>query len=472
MDQKRFKRSYNNSDFTTKRHKTQKGLFAYNIPMNLSIAEFNNHFKQFETFVPTIKDNHIRIAYILFDSNVKTSKIIKKLNRLGTIKSYDFDSTLFCSIDKTATEIQSIIGEIIRVSKDREYTKIQANNALNANKQRSIVLLAQNYSEIMGSISLLEKDQTFPESQNQEINHCIWLSLYSFCYFIAYKLVIEDLTRYESLFQMLKGPQLLHYIDELRSCESIQRYLAIDFLWQLTFMKDQFKYEDELIESLIRSPVVYIAEPIRLKIIIPSLFKLLSKILVTDLVNSQVSVGTNCKKVATEFVSNIFLISLPDSIQGITLFHRYVAIKKKCKTTEDFDNEPARKGYTLMIALHEYGHFAQRAHLTSDLQWFNHESPETIDPVTQKKSREAGSVLMTKLFGYDPEAINIQASNFLFNLKNWNLRINKFQRKFQSINDNTPTDLIMNGRTARTRLKVSENKVSLIGCSRSYRVKK
>ena len=466
MSMKRSKRTYSNPDLTTKHHKAQKGLFVYNIPIDLSVAEFNSNFKELETFVPTVKDNHIRIAYILVDSNVQTSNIIKKLNSLGTLDNYEFDTTLHCSIDKAVTEIQSISSEIVRLAEDQACTKIQVENMLNTNKQRSIVLLAENYSVIMGSYYFLKNSQTYTVSQNQEINHCIWLVIYSFCYFIAYKLSNDNLTDYECLFNSLTPPQLFSYINKLRSCNSIQRYLAINFLWQITFMKDQFKCEEDVIDYLLRSPIY---RPTQLKTFAPSLFDLLSKILITDLVNSHVSVGVSCQKVVEEFVSNIYLTRLPESIQGLSIFRRYVVIKNKCKTSIAFEDEPVLRSYTLMTALHEYGHFAQTVHLNSDLQCLNHEYPEIIDPVTQKKSHEAGNVLMRKIFGYDPVAINIQASNFLFDIQNWDLDINEFQCKFQSLNENIPIDLIMNRRTTRARLKVSVNQVSLIGCLRSNR---
>ena len=231
-------------------------------------------------------------------------------------------------------------------------------------------------------------------------------------------------------------------------------------LWQLTFKEKQFNYEDEVIKCLIAGPI---ESPDQLKIILPDLCKLLSAILKTDIVNDQVSLGIDYKSGVNEYVSKIYLTSLPDSIQGLTLFNRCVVIKKKCNALE-FEQEPVLRGFTLMTALHEYGHFAQRFYLTSDIQWLNHASPE----YKRTKLHEAGTVLMTKIFGYEPVAINIKASEFLFDIKNWKLKLKDFQNQFKKLNDNIATDLIMNQRTARSRLRDSGTHfISLVGCSKS-----
>ena len=122
-----------------------------------------------------------------------------------------------------------------------------------------------------------------------------------------------------------------------------------------------------------------------------------------------------------------------------------------------------------MTVLHEYAHFTQRVTLASNLQWLNHESPEFEDPADQTTKRETGSEFMIKLFGYEPVAINIDASNFLFDINNWRLSLSDFQQEFQSINENIAIDLVVNGKTLRHRLKESIGLPSLIGCIKRNR---
>ena len=366
MSTKRLTRSSSVSDLPIKKKKLQLGLFLYNIPPGLSVLELQSKFQKFEVFIPTFKENHVRIGYIVFDSSLEKSKIIGNLNRLG-IDTCEFNPNQNCSLDQTISEIQLINSELNKLSKNeaetrrslKRYSEAQIEYSLRSLKHRSIILLSQNYNEILDSYRFLERNKTSKVTKHQEINCCIWLIIYCFCYFISYKVSKNVLIKYTRLFKSLKAPDLFSYIKKLRSCKYIQRYLVIDFLWQLTFMENQFNYEDQVIKCLIDAPR---EEPDQLKIILPELYKLLSAILKTDIVNDQLSLGIDYGSGVNEYVSKIYLTILPDSIQGLTLFNRCVAIKKKCNALE-FEQEPVLRGFTLMTALHEYGHFAQRFYL-------------------------------------------------------------------------------------------------------------
>ena len=468
MDTDRKKRSRGNRSKidARKKQKSQRGLFIYDIPVALLATEIKSMFEEFEVFIPIAKENHIRIAYIIFDSNLKIESFTDKLNSLGITSTYQFYPAKNWPVERAVTEIQSLFIKLIHLNENLQQSNLQVDTILKDIKQKVFALLAQNYNEIIESYHFLEKNQTSAGSHDNEINPYTWIVIFSFCYFIAYKISIDNLSKYEYFYEMFKHPHLSTLIEELKTCHHVQRYLAIDFLWQLTILNNQFKYEEEVIDCLAVFPN---KRPLQLEVFSPDLSTLLSEILQTDLVNNLLILAIDYHTVIPEFVSNIYITILPDSIQGFTLFSRYIVIKKRFSDASHFNSEPALRGYTLMTVLHEYAHFTQRVTLASNLQWLNHESPEFEDPADQTTKREAGSEFMIKLFGYEPVAINIDASNFLFDINNWRLSLSDFQQEFQSINENIAIDLVVNGKTLRQRLKEFSGLPPLIGCVRRDR---
>ena len=462
---KRSKEAISDTDAILKNRKFQRGLFVYDIPTTVLIAEFKSRFNTLEVFIPTFKEHHMGLGYIVFHSNMKIEIIFKELNSLGIMNSYQFDPSKNWSVNRAVSEVQSVTTNLKNLTNAFSLPNLQTGTILQKNKQRLFRLLAENYNEIIESYHFLEKNIVSTESQDNT-NQCIWLVIFSLCYFIAYKLSNETFIQYEKLYISFEKPLLSVFVERLITCNHVQRYLAIDFLWQLTIMDNQFKYENEVIACLIDSPTV---RPNQLETFSPSFSSLVFEILQTDLVNNLIALGIDYREAVLEFVPNIYLTILPESIQGFTLFSRYVVIKKKCKDLKDFENEPALRGYTLMTILHEYAHFAQRVLLTSNIQWLNHESPEFTNSTDLTKIHEAGSEFMIKLFGYEPVAINIKASNFIFDIRNWHLELRKFQNQFKSLNQNIAINLVMNGRTSRQRLRESTNPASLIGCIRRDR---
>ena len=210
-------------------------------------------------------------------------------------------------------------------------------------------------------------------------------------------------------------------------------------------------------------------DPEQLEVFSRDFSNLISEILQTDLVNNLLLLPIDYRTVIPEFVSNIYITELPESIYSMTLFSRYVVIKNKYRYVSDLKSEPALKGFALMTVLHEYANFTESLSLASSLQWLNHEFPEFEDPADHTTQRTAGREFMIKLFGYEPVAINIDASNFLFDINNWRLTLSEFQQQFQSINENIAIDLVKNGKTVRQRLKESTGLPSLKGCIRRDR---
>jgi hypothetical protein len=85
-------------------------------------------------------------------------------------------------------------------------------------------------------------------------------------------------------------------------------------------------------------------------------------------------------------------------------------------------------GFTLMTMHHEFGHFTQRFDLHKFYQWFEKASP------AYEGQQEAGSELMKKIFKKDPTTINKEATEFLFNERNWDCSNDAFASEFNSLN--------------------------------------
>ena len=200
---------------------------------------------------------------------------------------------------------------------------------------------------------------------------------------------------------------------------------------------------------------------------------LLSKILQNKLVTTQIKINIEYQTAKAKFLSNIYLISFPSSIQGITVFNGYVVIEEKSYDGAHFRIEPVHRGFTLLTALHEFGHFAQRIRMNTHMQWLNHQTPEYVQRkgANKGKIKEAGSILITKIFGYELKSINILASEYLLDINNWNRKKSDFQAQFNRLTNNNEGDVINNEKTQSLRLRQSESlSISLIGCNKCNRV--
>ena len=168
-----------------------------------------------------------------------------------------------------------------------------------------------------------------------------------------------------------------------------------------------------------------------------------------------------------EFICSIHLINLPQSIQGLTLCNRKVVVKS-LGNIGDYKNSPVFWGFTIMTAIHEFGHFSQRFTKTNDAEWFEHKTPR--NELMQKS--EAGSIFISLIFGYEPEELNEEASNFVLDLSNWKSSHEDFKGRFKTINQ-ILTKKTVGGRTVSIRLKGTQNRtpikvIKLGGCRFSY----
>ena len=105
---------------------------------------------------------------------------------------------------------------------------------------------------------------------------------------------------------------------------------------------------------------------------------LLSKILQNKLVTTQIKINIEYQTAKAKFLSNIYLISFPSSIQGITVFNGYVVIEEKSYDGAHFRIEPVHRGFTLLTALHLFGHFMQRILMKTHMQSLNDQIPEYV----------------------------------------------------------------------------------------------
>ena len=84
------------------------------------------------------------------------------------------------------------------------------------------------------------------------------------------------------------------------------------------------------------------------------------------------------------------------------MFNGYVVIEEKSYDGAHFRIEPVHRGFTLLTALHLFGHFMQRILMKTHMQSLNDQIPEYVQRnwANKKNIKDAGSILITKIFGY------------------------------------------------------------------------
>ena len=231
--------------------------------------------------------------------------------------------------------------------------------------------------------------------------------------------------------------------------------------WQIIILTDQFNQEDEVIKEL---PHILkgAAEP--LARVYPEVYELLPTILKTKRVSEHINGGIINDKAIQDFASKVYLVTFPPSLQGLTLFNGYIAIKRRSPPNPSVITGSVYKGFTLFTALHEYGHFMQRLNLNTSMKWLDHESPRC----KKIKKCEAGTELRTKIFHCEPQGINDHASLYAMNIDNWRKRT--FITNFHTLNNKASEDIIRDGVVESARLSQTERShISLIGCCKGNR---
>jgi hypothetical protein len=200
----------------------------------------------------------------------------------------------------------------------------------------------------------------------------------------------------------------------------------------------------------------------------PTRVSLFEEILSSKIVeeNLALAISTDFKAIVKEFIDQTYLTKLPTSIQGLTLCNRTVMINCFSFKVNCYKELNVKVGFTLMTMLHEFGHFIQRFNLDKFYQWFEKETPLYED------KQEAGSELMKKIFGKEPEFINVEATEFLLNACNWNRSNTEFAGEFGRLNANSE-EREQNNSQYQIRLKqggLNPNVKFLGGCRYSGRI--
>ena len=461
----------------------QNTILIFDIPEDKSVWELKASSEN-NCFIPTSKGHHLKIMY--YFSNPDESGVNPNVKALVGDCILEFNSRQMRSRDEVILEIQSIIDEfrplvdqkfknrlkdfppgerVIDINPSQRLDKsIQV--LLDNTKQQCLNILIQHHEKIIEAFRCLEKEIAPGESRDISTDDCTWLALYCIVWFFAFKISKNNLIRYRSLIHIFQRQKFVSFFSCFQECDKILMHLVVDIFWQLIILENQFKEEEEIIDSL---PNLVTDSSDSLQEYSPEIYKLIPELFKSALVKSKIGEGIISEQIIQEFISKIYLVSFPASLQGLTLLNSYIAIKRKSNSPEQLKTEPVYKGFTLMTILHEFGHFLQRFNLNTSMKWLDHQSPEyMIDPVTHIPVREAGSELITGLFGHDPEWINIPASDYIMEIKNWN-NLEEFNKEFDQLN------AIIGGKKTRgvhytARLNQLESTdISLIGCSKGNR---
>ena len=470
-------------DKTKKAKQTQNAFLIFDIPENKSVEELKAICEN-KCFIPTSKGNHLKMMYYFFNSD--DSEVFTKLQALISDCILEFNARQTRSIDIAILEIQSIInglrplvdqklnsrsnrlppGERVSDINPNQRLDNSIKTLLDTTKQRCLAILIQYHEEIIAAFRCLEKGIAPGESRDISINDCNWLALFCIIWLFAFKISTDNIIIYRRLFIIFGQQRFLSFFENFQVCDKILMHLIVDLFWQLTIFENQFIEEEEVISFL---PYLVLDTSLLLQGYSPEIYEILPKLFQSALVKAKIENVIINEQIIEEFISKIYLVPFPASLQGLTLFNSYIAIKRKADA-EKLKNEPIYQGFTLMTILHEFGHFMQRIHLNTNMQWLNNESPEyMIDPLTQIGVREAGSEFITKLFGHDVAGINIPASEYIMEINNWN-NLEKFNTEFDELNTNIGEDMRTRGVLYTARLSQKRRTyLSLIGCCKGNR---
>ena len=119
------------------------------------------------------------------------------------------------------------------------------------------------------------------------------------------------------------------------------KFLAFDILWRFLFLTNQFIHQNEVIDYVVILVVFRNSVEVSLKNFSRSHAHLIENILESDIIKSLFKQFSDSQysMMVNEFVSNIFLINLPLSIQGLTLCNRNIVIKI-LGDLEKYNSEP------------------------------------------------------------------------------------------------------------------------------------
>ena len=148
---------------------------------------------------------HVKILYCI--SNPNQTERINNLKQLVDDSMLEFDPYQVKSRNKLILELQSIIdnfkkligqkGKIpVPISPETQQTSNQIEkkntSCFEKNERLMSKCFCKSYSEIMQAFMCLEKERTLEESQDIDIDDCIWLILYCITWFFVYRISSDN----------------------------------------------------------------------------------------------------------------------------------------------------------------------------------------------------------------------------------------------------------------------------------------
>ena len=445
------------------------GIFVSGIPKKISFEKIIKGYEDHNPFVPMFRNTNIGIAYFIFnDESQRNKELSTLLNEIQEITKIPFSSAEEYNFNQSLQEFRQISRSFYDFNQKNVFTPHAVQECLKENKIIAHRLLAINYLKIKESLLLLNATRT--ETTNIESTEYInWIILFYMCWLVSFKLDIENYCKYSYFFFVFNHDCLEMFFRGLEQNSFKIKFLAFDILWRFLFLTNQFIHQNEVIDYVVILIIARNSVEVSLQNFSRSHAHLIENILESDIIKSLFKQFSDSQysMMVNEFVSNICLMNLPLSIKGLTLCNRNVVIKI-LGDLEKYNSEPVFWGFTIMTAIHEFGHFAQMFNKKNDADWFQHQTPRK----KRYKISEAGSILVNIIFNYEPEEINESASVFIMDLKNWQAPKQVFIKQFEDINI-ISSEKVVNGKTVSLRLKetkVEQNikAIKLGGCRFSY----
>ena len=482
MSKRRSESEYPSQDQGKKIKNLGKGLLLSEIPETLDIDIIKLNFHQFYTFLPLFQGKHLKIAYIIYENDTDIDQIEKILSNLCPgVNSLQFSPSKSFPLHLTIEKLGIIIKNFLIIDTNSlNFNLPQTEGSVNdpdfdilfdENNKICQQILAENYLFIRDSLESLKKTRERVNLNAHNSDNIIGLIIFSITWLCRYKINKDTLEEFSYFFAKFQPPYLVQYFRDLTTCHPILKLYSREVFWQLAFFQKPFNDEADILESvydLVRVNLCY-----SLIDFCPPICNILKNILSTQIVQDEIENMTTYSQMIEEYISNIYLLKFPETLQGITLFNGSVIIKIHSGSQRELSNSIAYQGFIIMTALHEFGHFAIRYDLNSEMEWLNYETPRVSNSIEQEDqaSREGGTVFMKAIFSYEPKGIEIPAIQYIMDESNWLVPLSDFQAGFAHVNKNIGKNQKKNGKLYNVRLKQlprgESTYIRLGGCNRS-----
>lgn len=424
------------------------GLLVFGIKeFNLPITSYQ------DLLIPSIDSSKSYFGYFTFKSIYSRSEALSALS-FSEMFLFDIDF-VDCSITswKQIFKLSIIKLEKLRKSwkslfKDSEIqdnmthlTEKQKNNIDNLKKQSKQIarsVLSNLYFPIRQHLFLINQK----EKVNMAWNHDRYLVniIFPVLYFYLTRLNSSDLSLILDTIPLINLKKLGKSFKSLKNNTKI---LISDLLFQALMLENEFIDVRKLLSTLKKT---IFSKQLKLKSLILKNHLNLKKIL---LKGHQIILPTHnliyYHWLVNKFINSIYLHHLPSVLSGVTLINSAILIQSHGNL--EF-NDDLTKGFILMTALHELAHFEQRVELMSKKEWFcfrtqegyldDSETEDTEDEswgsVECFGINEGGSILIRKIFGYEPEILYLNAAKYVLNHENWGKSLKNFQQGFIGVN--------------------------------------